>query len=584
MPRDSATALGVPIPAGLPEALLGPDAEALGNLASRYARTHAPFTLESFAARFGVARVTAERTLRRLVAAGRLLEGEFRPGGIHHEWCDAGVLGVIRRRSLAKLRREVEPVDPHVLGRFVTAWHGIVQPRQGLDALLDAIEHLQGAPIAASRLEREILPARVAGYRAEHLDTLVAAGEVVWVGVGPLGDRDGRMAVYLSDHAPHLIEAIVEPSDLPARERALLDELRRGGASFFGPLHEATGGGYPQDSVDALWNLVWRGLVTNDSLHALRAFVQPAGRARRAVSTGRPFRSRRTSPPSGQGRWTLAPHAPAGRTPTEHRTALAHQLLTRHGVVTREVAAAEGVPGGFTGLYEIYKRMEERGRLRRGYFTLGVGATQFALPAALESLRSLRADPDEVEVVQLAATDPGNPYGSILKWPGPDTPMAGAGRGPTRTVGASVVLVNGRLAAFVARGGRSLTSYLPESEPDRSTAGRAVAARLAGWRDEDRRDGALLISEINGAPASGHALGAWLVEAGFVATALGFQLLRQRAGRPAREQVTRGAESNTDAESNTATVTQDGAEDVSEPTPRRQRSLVSSPFAALRRR
>jgi ATP-dependent Lhr-like helicase len=572
--------LGVPIPAGLPEALLSADADALANLGSRYARTHAPFTLPAFASRVGVAPSTAERTLRRLVAAGRLLEGEFRPGGSHREWCDAGVLGVIRRRSLAKLRREVEPVARPVLGRFVIAWHGIVRPRRGLDALLDAVEHLQGAPIAASLLEREVLPARVEGYRPEHLDTLIAAGEVVWVGVGPLGDRDGRMAVFLADHAAHLIETVEPPTDLPVRERALLDELRRRGASFFGPLHDATGGGYPQDSVDALWNLVWLGLVTNDSLHALRAFVQPPGRARHAAPTGRSFRSRRTAPASGQGRWTLAPHASPGRTPTEHRTALAHQLLTRHGIVTREVVGAEGVPGGFAGLYEIYKRMEERGRLRRGYFTLGVGATQFAMPAALESLRTLRAEPETVEVVHLAATDPGNPYGSILKWPDPDTLPRGAGRGPTRTVGASVVLVNGQLAAFLARGGRSLTSCLPESEPERSTAGRAVAARLASLPSEGRRDGAMLISEINGAPAAGHPLGPWLVEAGFVATALGYQLPRARAGGPAGEQDPPAE----NAESVAASAGPGGAGDAPAPAPQRRRSLVSSPFAALRRR
>ena len=207
---------------------------------------------------------------------------------LHREWCDADVLSTIRRRSLAKLRHEVEPVEPHVLARLITTWQGVITPRRGLDALLDAIEHLQGAPLVASLLEREILPARVEGFVPSDLDVLIGAGEVVWTGVDPLGDRDGRISLFLADHLPRLWRGPrpgVE-DDLDERQRAVLAELARGGAAFFAPLHDALGGGYPNDTVDALWSLVWRGLVTNDSLHALRAYTRPAAREKRKARCG----------------------------------------------------------------------------------------------------------------------------------------------------------------------------------------------------------------------------------------------------------------------------------------------------------
>ncbi len=217
-------ALGVPLPPGLPEALLEPAPHAALDLARRYARTHAPFTSEALAERYGLGRSTAEALLKELVTGGRLLEGDFRPGGTGREWCDPDVLQTIRRRSLAKLRHQVEPVEPAVLGRLITHWQGVVRRRSGLDALLDAIEGLQGAPLIASILETEILPARVEGYQPSDLDALTTAGEVVWGGLEPLGEHDGRLALYLTDHVAKLRR---EPtlSELPERERAILQHL-----------------------------------------------------------------------------------------------------------------------------------------------------------------------------------------------------------------------------------------------------------------------------------------------------------------------------------------------------------------------
>jgi len=586
-------ALRVPLPLGIPESLLQPPGDPLGDLALRYARTHAPFTAADFAARYTLGVAAAAAVLLRLTSEGRLVEGEFRPDGSEREWTDAGVLRMLRRRSLAKLRHEVEPVDQTVLGRFVTAWQGVVTRRHGADALLDAIEQLQGAPLAASILEAEILPARIDNYDPADLDAVTAAGEVVWVGVEALGERDGRIALYLADHLSRLLPPPHDahrvgpldpphggpkkvrptpangPTHLDARERAIIDCLRTRGASFFGPLHEAAGGGYPAETVHALWNLVWNGLLTNDTFHALRAFThtRAARRKSRRRNVGA-FRSRRLAPASAEGRWTLiTPEAAAPRTvtsgaaPSRTRagigarsfdrarwaTAIGQQLLARHGILTREGVAAESIPGGFAGVYPVLKALEEAGRVRRGYFVAGLGAVQFSLPGALDLLRSLRdsgsADArDTPEVAVLAATDPANPYGATLKWPSQSTEstqrdphsassagfrlndVTSAGRGPTRSVGATVILVDGALAAYLARGDRQLTAYLPDAEPQRSRVGRAVSRALV----ERAREGGdsprgMLLEEIDGVPPASHTLAPYLAEAGFISGAMGFQ-------------------------------------------------------------
>ena len=265
--------LGTPLPAGIPQPLLEPVRDPAGDLALRFARTHGPFTVDALARRFGLGTAIAESLLTRLTESGRLVQGEFRPGGVEREWVDADVLRRLRSRSLARLRREVEPVSPDALGRFLVAWHGVGSMRRGPEALLDAIEQLQGAPLPFSVLERDVLPARVAGYQPSMLDTLMAAGEVVWAGVESLGERDGRIALYLTDHMPRLRPPSPTASDVEGRSAEILSYLKSHGASFFSALHEGSGGGFPGETVDALWDLVWKGLVTNDTLHALRAYV-----------------------------------------------------------------------------------------------------------------------------------------------------------------------------------------------------------------------------------------------------------------------------------------------------------------------
>ena len=578
-------ALGVPLPQGLPESLLEAVRDPLGDLALRYARTHAPFTAGELAARYGLGDAVVEALLIRLTSEGRIVEGEFRPGGTRREWTDAGVLRMLRRRSLAKLRHEVEPVDQAVLGRFATTWQGIVTRRHGADALLDAIEQLQGAAVPASILETEILPARIDFYDPADLDAITSAGEVIWVGVEALGERDGRVALYLADHLPRLLSPDVRLTasatatavkkadttttkhtevrgvrlqpDLSDRERAILDSLAAHGASFFAPLHDAVGGGFPAETVEALWNLVWRGLITNDTFHALRAFTR-ARPSRRSAAQRRPrrtaFRSRRLVPPSAEGRWTLIPRAPAksAADTTKWAAAVTQQLLARHGVVTRESMNVESIPGGFGFVYPVLKGLEEAGRVRRGYFVAGLGAAQFALPGALDLLRSLRSEPEDLEVAVMAATDPANPYGAALKWnrqftQNTQNPQSrnlsshsassavnvDLKRGPTRTVGATVILVNGAAAAYLGRGDHQLLTWLPAVEPERSKAARAVSQVLI---DRARSGGdaprGMLIEEIDGLPAGDHPLAAFLIEAGFVTSALGIVPSRRLPAAP----------------------------------------------------
>jgi ATP-dependent Lhr-like helicase len=529
-------ALGVPLPVGIPEAFLGNVTDALEGLAHRYARRHAPFTTGDLAARYGIGRSAAENVLARLVQRGRLLEGAFRPHGTEREWCDPDVLRALRRRSLAKLREEVEPVEPRVLARTLMRWHGMPRRAKGLDAILDAVERLQGAPIPASLLETEILPARVEGYLRGDLDTLAAGGEVSWVGLEPLGERDGRIAVYLTDSLSRLLPAARADGEAPLgeREREILDALARRGASYFGEIHAAAGGGYAQHTVDALWSLVWRGLVTNDTFQPLRAYTESgsAQRERRRASQRVPYRSRLTAPPSAGGRWTLVESrrsiaAAARPSATEWSAATAQQLLARYGIVTRGVATAESLPGGFSAVYQVFRHLEESGRIRRGYFVSGVGAMQFAQPGALDLLRSLRDPPDEPEVVVLAATDPANPYGALLDWP---APSGGDGKRPARAAGARVVLVDGWLAAWLSRGAKGLLTWLPQEEPERTRTGEAVALAVSGFARAALGKGeSTLIAEIDGVSPGSHPLTRWLVAAGFLPGAMGLQFTRRSA-------------------------------------------------------
>jgi ATP-dependent Lhr-like helicase len=530
-------ALGIAPPPGAPRELLEPVRDPLGDLVSRYARTHGPFSARDAAARLGIGVAPVTAALERLAGSGRVVEGEFRPGRSGREWCDAGVLRAVRQRSLARLRREVEPVDAPALARLAADWQGIGSSRRGRHALLEVIAQLQGATVPASALETEILPARLARYDPAELDALMAAGVVVWVGAGALGPRDGRMRLYLAEHAPLLLDAPPDAPEGPLHRR-VLDHLAARGASFFPQILQGTasGGtpGFVPDLVAALWDLVWAGLVTNDTLQPLRALLGPRPRrdrraARRApgqrlVAPGVPVGAGAGWPSETAGRWSLVsglgagPGGPAAAAPSaaQAMTARARQLLERHGVLTREGALAEGLAGGFGAVYPALRAMEEAGRIRRGYFVAGQGATQFALPGAVERLRALREPGEEPRGVRLAATDPANPYGAALPWPERE-----GGRRPMRAAGALVVLVDGALAAWMGPRERQLVTFL-DAAPGRQPGevARVVARLLA--REPEVAGRPVVVAEVDGRPTAETPMAGPLAEAGFLATPHGY--------------------------------------------------------------
>ena len=495
-------ALGAALPAGLPEVFLGASAEPLVSLLARWARTHVPFVSAEPAARWGLPVRAVDQGLALLVSRGEVLAGEFRPGYAGREYCHPEVLRTLRRRSLAALRREVEPVPVEVFARFLPAWHGIGAESSGIDRLVDAIVQLQGLALPASVIERDVLAARVRDYRPRLLDELVSMGEVVWAGRGPLGQQDGRVALYLrSDAARQLPEPIEPPAGQP--HDCLREQLARR-PSFFAELYTAAGGGDTDAVLDALWDLVWAGEVTNDTFAPLRAIG--GSRGRRAA---RPTRARlpRLTQPRAVGRWSLTADLRTGAlAATERLHSLAGTLLQRHGVVTREAVLAEGAPGGFAGVYPVLRAMEESGRIRRGYFIDGLGASQFALPGAVDRLRSLR-EPDG-RIVALAATDPANPYGVVIPWPNT------AGR-PARAAGAYVVIESGELKLFLERGGRSLLTF-GAVDVGHLGALAAAAAPAAGKVE---------VLKVDGESVHSSGLLPALREAGFKSTPRGMVLL-----------------------------------------------------------
>ncbi len=498
-------ALGAAPPSGLPAAFLEPSEAPLEQLVLRWARHHGPFLTRGLAERFGLLPGQVDAVLAGLVARELLLTGEFHPHGAEREWCDPEVLRRLRRRTLARLRREVSPVDAPALGRFLSAWHGIGSEARGparLDAVLDQLEAL---PLSFAELERRILPARVRGFEPRHLDERGALGQLVWVGCGALGDRDGRVALYRRERIALLAEPPTPPEGLTPTHRAMLEHLAARGASFLAELAGATPDAPPRERLDALWDLVWAGLVTNDTFAPLRALGARGTRSRSERHAERAAAS------LAAGRWSLvAPLLEPAAEPTARAHARAHLLLERYGVVSRDVLGPEPLPGGFGALYPVLRAMEESGRLRRGHFVEGFGGAQFAFAGAVDRLRAARVSPTDPEVTVLAATDPANPYGAALPWPPARRPESS----PRRGVGATVVGVNGEPVLFLERGGRRVFRFVvsealdPESALDRALA--ALRAHFAGARGARLR-----IEEIEGEPARASPLAPRFVRAGF---------------------------------------------------------------------
>ena len=594
-------AIGVPLPMGVPLAFIEPVADPLGDLVSRYARTHGPFTAAEAAARLGLGVAVVSTALKRLAADGRVVEGEFRPhaGGspapeipaldapapdappetgqlaaptpdtqstetpgadIHlaetqdieiqgadlhrpeaqhrssvSEWCDAEVLRKLRRRSLAALRAEVEPVDGSAYGRFLPAWQHVRTPGggrgqpalRGLDGIVTAIDQLSGVPVPASAWEPLVLASRVSNYQPAMLDELMAAGEVLWSGAGALPGNDGWISLHLADSAELTLNPAIdyEPGDAQLR---LLEYLRNnGGGYFFRQLTDVAGGMdsvlTDQEVVTALWDLAWAGRITGDTFAPVRALIAGGHTAHRQVARAPRARAPRLSrlgrshgtglmgsaglgsgrygsssaavatPPLAAGRWSALPEPELD--PTIHARATAELLLDRYGVVTRGSVMAEQILGGFGLMYKVLARLEEAGRCRRGYFIEHLGAAQFAVPATVDRLRSYSEDnqlakPEPVALA-LAATDPANPYGAALPWPALHD-EAGTGHRPGRKAGALVVLVDGALVLYVERGGKTLLAFSDDTSVLAAAGSALVGVVTRGAVDK------LIMEKVNG--------------------------------------------------------------------------------------
>ena len=500
-------ALGAVPPGGLPAVFLEAVEEPLERLVRRHARTHGPFTSRELSDRYAL---DLGPVLRELERAGQLVRGELRPGGAEREWCDPDVLRRLRRASLATLRKEVEPAEQRALARFLPAWQGVDAAPPGgagVDRLREMLVPLQGVALAPEVWERDVLPRRVGAYSQAWMDQLCASGELVWVGAGALGRSSGRVALYFREDARWLGPPPnkAEPPSTPLHDA--IRERLRAGAAFWTDLLADLREEEPIALQEALWDLAWAGEATNDAFAPLRA--PRLTLAKRGREAGRRFaRRRRPGAPQVLGRWSLT--AALFAEPPAHgprMRALSEVMLERYGIVTRETALAEGVPGGFSTLYGELTNLETLGTARRGYFVEGLGGAQFALPAAIERLRTMRSD-EPAGALVLAVTDPANPYGATLPWPKREDDDSG--RRPSRVPGAYVVSLDAEPVLYVERGGKGLLAL-------RETDHGWLRPALEALADAVRRGRIprLALERFDGEAVVGSEVGALLIELGF---------------------------------------------------------------------
>ncbi|MDQ5895282.1 MAG: ATP-dependent helicase Lhr and Lhr-like helicase, partial [Actinomycetota bacterium] len=507
-------ALGVSPPGGLPADFLEEREDPMVALLARYARTHGPFPTAWPRERYGVDPTPA---LKELEAGGTLVRGEIRPGGTEREWCDAEVMRRIRRASLAHLRQEVEPADGAAYARFLASWQGIdrhrplrkdARPGAGADRLREILVPLQGVALTQSVWEKDVLPRRLGSYSPTWLDELCTSGEVVWIGAGAVGRTDGKVALYFREDVrlagPPPANAKLTAPEGPVHE-AIRIRLAEGPAFWLDLAQELD---HPAEELhSALWDLAFGGEITNDSFAPLRAprlrsvpTYEPGGRrfSRRRAATG----------PTVQGRWSLTETLFRNAPPIGPRLrAQAELMLERYGILTREMALAEGIPGGFSTLYPELSNLEVLGTARRGYFVEGLGGAQFALSGAVERLRALPAEENGPEnFTVLAATDPASPWGSTLPWPKLDS-----GRKASRSAGAWVLARAGHPLLYVERGGKGILRLDPTLE------GGDLGTALSILTDEATagRLGPLKIERFDGEPILGSGFEQLLIAAGF---------------------------------------------------------------------
>jgi len=563
-------ALGVSLPPGVPAAFLQASSDPLGELLGRYARTHAPFTTAEVAVAFGLGVAVADAALAQLEVQGKLLKGSFgvsrrdaepvdpaaEPAPLaRHEWVGEAVFRRLRVRSLQQAREATRPVTRDAYALLLLERHGLLADAEqaargittrdtgaleGIDGVLRVVELLAGVALPASIWEQQVLPARVVDYAPAMLDELLATGTVVWAGHGRLGEEDGLVSLQLQDVAAETLPALPAAAEWSPLQEALLQVLADGGAYFARQLVTAVGSqwaraGRPAIDITAeqlhaaLWDLAWSGYLTTDlwaplrGMHATRA---PRPRVARASRRSRGFRGiPMHAPPLADGTPTViasfAAPALAGRwsllqreviSDTVRAVALADGLLDRHGIVTRGAAMAEGIAGGFPALQQVYRGMEDAGRVLRGRFVDGLGGAQFADRLIVDHLRGI-ADalrPEAVAVaVGVSAVDPANPFGTVLPWP-----VHGSAVRPVRRAGAVVVIGGGRLLMYLGQGGRQLLTFFDADDVSLAGTTAAAAKALAGALRRGRRT-SFTVELIDDAPARRDGLMDALRAAGF---------------------------------------------------------------------
>ncbi|MGV6490567.1 ATP-dependent helicase [Stenotrophomonas rhizophila] len=564
-------ALGVMLPAEVPAVFRQPSVDPLGELLARYARTHRPFTSAEAAAAFGLGVAVADAALERLATQGSVLKGSFgvvrrqqdaatSPAGqsplATHEWVGEDVLRRLRMRSLQAARDATQPVPPEAYALLLLERHGLVADAtppargatasttgalDGIDGVTRVVELLAGVPAPVSVWESQILPARVHDYVPALLDALLATGAVVWSGHGRLGEDDGLVSLHLQEFAFESLPPLPLSAEHSPLQEAILQLLADGGAYFAWQLAAAvqarwTGAAGGQAGAEvspdalhtALWDLAWRGYLTTDIWNPLRELAGLRPPRPRALRTSRrssrvrgiPMHDPALAPNDAvprvvaftaatlAGRWSLL-HRQA-TSDTLRAVALADALLDRHAIVTRGAAVAEGIAGGFPALQQVYRGMEDAGRVLRGRFVATLGGAQFAERTTVDRLRGIAEASGTGRssvAVALSVVDPANPFGSVLPWP-PHT----ASLRPLRRAGALVVIVGGRLQMYLAQGGRHLLTWL-DADAD-ATLLDAAAQALAAALGRTRR-ARFTLELIDDAPVARSALIDALRAAGF---------------------------------------------------------------------
>lgn len=504
--------------------------EALKAVLGRFLRTHGPVSQAELEQRYcgRISRGALIGVLEALRSLGEACCGHFVEGKGTPQWCSAEVLEQLRRMSLGLQRREVTPSSPEEYTRFLLRWQYATGASRasGAEGLEKVVRRLHGVCLPAELWERDVLPVRVSGFTPRLVDEMCMSGRLTWAGDPQCGP--GWVALMLRELEP-LSRWSPQGEGMPGvRAVQVLDALQRKGALFLGDLLSETGLSIAE-LTEALWELVWLGLVTNDSFEALRAGIRSAfrppiepvvkqrppaplfGPGRRAL---RRVSARKVEPTSGvwSGRWALT-----GRVspPSDEDAAEAavEAALNRYGIVTREVCAADPLLPSWNAMYGVLQRMEFVGTVRRGYFVKGLSGAQFALPEAVDLLNAVRSQGADDEAVILNSCDPANPYGASRCFDLP--PELRTQRSPETYI----VLLDGR-PVLVAEGlGQRISVARDIGEEELARALKCLPRLVAGearTAASRRRRMRLEVREFNGEPVLGSRAEAHLAALGFV--------------------------------------------------------------------